>query len=278
MAKALALCGVCLLLAAAFAVAADAPPDVSAPPSGAIQTASGMAMTVLQAGSGTDRPQGDDCVIVRFTAWKRDGALFSTSGLHGETSTQCLAAAIPGIAEALASMSPGEKRRLWVPADLAFATHVAHHGGKKMEHETPPPMIDLTFDLELVRILKAPVKPLNLKAPPSSALKTPAGLAILVLQPGTGTKHPGPSSRVTLNYTGWTADGMLFESTVTSGHPAVFLMGTTLAGWREGLQYMVVGERARFWVPAALAYGARPEDKLVPAGDLVYDIELVDFQ
>jgi len=100
----------------------------------------------------------------------------------------------------------------------------------------------------------------------------------MVLRPGAGTKHPGPSSRVTLNYSGWTADGDLFESTVTSGHPAVFFVGTTLSGWREGLQYLVVGEKARVWIPAALAYGDRPANKMVPAGDLVYDIELLDFQ
>jgi peptidylprolyl isomerase len=235
-------------------------------------------MTVLQAGSGTDHPRGDDCVIVRFTAWKRDGSLFSTSGLHGETNTQCLAAAIPGIAEALTAMAPGEKRRIWVPAELAFATHVAHHGAKNMPREDPPPHVDLTFDLELVRILKAAEKPTDLKVPPPDAFKTPSGVAILVLQPGTGTKHPGPGSRVTLNYTGWTADGMLFESTATSGHAAVFFLGTTLAGWREGLQFMVAGEKVRLWIPAALAYGNHPTNRLVPAGDLVYDIQLLDFQ
>jgi peptidylprolyl isomerase len=106
----------------------------------------------------------------------------------------------------------------------------------------------------------------------------PSGLAILVLKPGAGTQHPSPRSRVTLNYTGWTADGDLFESTATSGHPASFQLGTALAGWREGLRYMVVGEKVRLWIPAALAYGDHPVDKLVPAGDLVFDIELVGIQ
>ena len=257
--------------------AAAAPPDVAAPPPDALRTASGLAMTVLRAGSGTDHPRGDDCAIVRFTAWKRDGALFSTSGLHGETSTQCLTAAIPGIAEALSAMAPAEKRRIWVPAELAFAPHIAHHGVKMMP-ENPPPRIDLTFDLELVRILKAAEKPVDLKTPPPDVFRTPSAIAILVLKPGAGTRHPSPGSRVTLNYTGWTADGMLFESTETSGHPAVFLLGTALAGWREGLGYMVAGEKARLWIPSALAYGDRPVDKMVPAGDLVYDIELIDFQ
>ncbi len=256
---------------------AAAPADVAAPPVGAIRTASGLAMTVLQAGAGAEHPGGDDCVIVRFTAWKRDGSLFSTSGQHGETSTQCLTAAIPGIAEALTAMAPGEKRRIWVPEELAYVEHVAHHGTKMM-HAERPPKADLTFEVELVRILKAAERPLNLKAPPRDAFRTPSGVAITVLQPGAGTKHPSPGSRVTLNYTGWTADGQLFESTVTSGHPAIFFLGTTLAGWREGLQHMVVGEKARLWIPGRLAYGDRPANKMVPAGDLVYDIELVDFQ
>lgn len=266
-----ALCALWLGLAAGAA-----PPDVAMPPADAIHTDSGLAMIVLDAGSGTDHPSGDDCVIVRFAAWKRNGALFSTSGLHDETSTQCLVAAIPGVAEALTAMTPGEKRRLWVPAELAFAPH-AHHGMKVIQ-DPPPPRVDLTIDVELVQILKAAEKPLDLKAPPPSAFRTPSGLAILVLHPGTGREHPSPASRVTLNYSGWTMDGKLFETTVTSGHPAVFLLGTTLAGWREGLKYMVAGEKARLWIPAALAYGERPADRMMPAGNLVYDIELVDFK
>jgi FKBP-type peptidyl-prolyl cis-trans isomerase len=41
---------------------------------------------------------------------------------------------------------------------------------------------------------------------------------------------------------------------------------------------MVVGEKARIRVPAALAYGERRTEKSVPAGSLVCDIELLDFK
>ena len=232
-------------------------------------------MKVIDPGTGKSRPAGDDCVILTFTAWTRDGALFSTSGLHGEPSTQCLATAITGVGEALKTMVEGEERRLWLPADIAFAAHVAHHPGK-MVHGSPP-MLDLTIEVKLIRILRAPKAPANLTAP-RTARKTPSGLTIEILQPGTGVKHPTVDSRVTLNYSGWTADGKLFESTVMSGHPASFQLGTTLPGWRESLQTMVVGEKARLWIPAALAYGAHPIERSVPAGDLVYDIELIDFQ
>jgi peptidylprolyl isomerase len=188
-----------------------------------------------------------------------------------------LATAIPGIAEALKLMVTDEKRRMWIPAELVFATHVAHHGPKEMhEHAAPP--VDLTADIQLIQILKAPAVPENLNAPPPKALRTASGVTLQILKAGTSTEHPSMSSRVTLNYSGWTMDGKLFESTMMSGHPAAVLVGTALPGWREALLRMVTGEKARVWIPAALAYGNHPVERMAPAGDLVYDIELLDFK
>ena len=251
-----------------------APADVAAPP-GAVDD-SGLAMKVLKPGSGTDHPSGNDCVVLSFTAWKRDGSLFSTSGRHGETMRQCLTAAIPGVTRALSAMVVGEKLRVWVPAQLAFDAHVAHHGLKDL-HEDPPPRVDLTIDLELFQILKAPLTPTDLSMPPPTALKLASGVALEVLHAGVGFTHPSMNSRVTVNYTGWTADGELFESTVMSNHPAVILLGTALAGLREALPLMVVGEKARIWIPANSANGEHPVG-MIPAGDLVYDMELLAFQ
>ncbi len=232
-------------------------------------------MEVLKAGEGTEHPAGDDCVVMSFMAWKRDGSLFATSGVHGESAVQCLFTVMPGVAEALKSMLVGEKRRIWIPSRLAYAAHIAHHGNKQM-HEEEAQKPDLTVDLELLRILKVPPPPSDIKSPPSTALKTPSGVAIQVLEPGTGSEHPGMNNRVRLNYTGWTADGKLVETTLTS-HPAVVLLGTALPGWREALPRMVVGEKARIWVPSAMAFGERSVDQLSPTGDLVYEIELLDF-
>ena len=58
----------------------------------------------------------------------------------------------------------------------------------------------------------------------------------------------------------------------------LFRLATALPGWREGLQHMVVGEKTRFWIPASLAYGTKPADRAAPAGNLVYDIELLEWQ
>jgi FKBP-type peptidyl-prolyl cis-trans isomerase len=253
------------------------PEDVGEPSADAIKTPSGLAMKVLKPGSGTQHPSGDDCVVISFTSWKRDGALFSTSGPHAESTIQCLFTAIPGISEALNLMVTGEKRRVWIPAELAFARHVAHHGTKG-QHEDPPPNVDLTVDLELLEIRQAPAPPPDLKTPPPTPVETPSGVAIRVLEPGTGTTHPTMTSRVTLNYSGWTINGKLFESTIMSGHPAAFVVGTVLPGWREVLPKMVTGEKVRVWIPAALAYGDHPMERMAPAGSLVYDIELLEVK
>jgi len=45
-----------------------------------------------------------------------------------------------------------------------------------------------------------------------------------------------------------------------------------IAGWTEGLQLMTVGEVARFWIPAKLAYAG---DASKPQGMLVFDIQLI---
>jgi peptidylprolyl isomerase len=251
-----------------------APEDVAAPSANAIKTDSGLAMKVLRKGSGSEHPGGDDCVVVNFEAWKREGTFFSTSGLAGESTVQCLATALIGISEAMKHMVVGERRRIWIPAALTFPNTA--RPALPIQDEAPP-KVDLTFDIELVGIKKAPQRPDNLKVPPQTAFKTPGGVTLNVLKPGTGTLHPTTNSRVKLHYSGWTTDGKLFESTITSEHPGVFLVGTVLPGWREALPYMVAGEKARIWIPASLAYGSHPVERAVPAGDLVYDIELLSI-
>jgi peptidylprolyl isomerase len=93
-----------------------------------------------------------------------------------------------------------------------------------------------------------------------------------VLTPGRGTRHPRPNSEVTVNYTGWTTDGKMFDSSVQRGQPVTFSLDSVISGWTEGLQMMVEGEKRRFWIPEALAYQGQSGQ---PAGMLVFDVELI---
>ena len=113
--------------------------------------------------------------------------------------------------------------------------------------------------------------PPDVAAPPADAVRTPTGLASKVLTAGTGTRHPRPNSQVVVNYTGWTTDGKMFDSSVTRRQPATFTLDGVIRGWTEGVQMMVAGEKRRFWIPPGLAY----EGKDGPQGMLVFDIELI---
>jgi peptidylprolyl isomerase len=114
--------------------------------------------------------------------------------------------------------------------------------------------------------------PPDVAAVPADAVRTSTNLASRIITPGKGTRHPRPNSIVTVHYTGWTADGKTFDSSVTKGEPAQFGLDHVIPGWTEGVQMMVEGEKRRFWIPAKLAYEGVPGK---PQGTLVFDIELI---
>jgi peptidylprolyl isomerase len=78
---------------------------------------------------------------------------------------------------------------------------------------------------------------------------------------------------VTVHYTGWTTDGVMFDSSVPGGSPVTFPLGRLILGWQEGIQLMQLGDRFRFWVPGALAYDNSSRSD-APRGTLVFDVEL----
>jgi peptidylprolyl isomerase len=172
---------------------------------------------------------------------------------------------IPGWTEGLQLMTAGEKVRFWIPKELAYNDQPNKPAGM------------LVFEVELVDFKKAPEVPTDVAAPSKGAKKTASGLAYKQLAKGTGTEHPTATSRVTVNYTGWTKEGKMFDSSVLRGKPASFSLGQVIPGWTEGVQLMVVGEKTRFWIPAAIAYGDTPKRPGAPSGQLTFDIELVSI-
>lgn len=249
-----------------------APDDVAAAPAGAERTESGLASRVVTPGTGTDRPNGTARVTVHYTGWTTDGRMFDSSRRRGEPAAFPLNRVIPGWTEGVQLMVVGESRRFWIPAELAYGATPRRPGA---------PAGPLTFDIELVSFengAEPPTVPADVAAAPSNAETTATGLASVVLSPGTGTDHPTPTSRVQVHYSGWTTDGHMFDSSVARGRPASFGVGGVIAGWTEGLQLMVVGEKRRFWIPADLAYGDTPSRPGAPVGMLVFDVELLAIQ
>ncbi len=254
---------VALALAALPLVAAEkpAPPaDLTNPPAEAERSEDGLVTMKLADGTGTEHLGADGLAKVRYTVWKSDGTLVQ----HVAAPQSLMIGVqkmIPGWGKAAQKMVVGEKRRAWIPSALG--------GGKIKEGES------LVIDTELVEIVEAPKTPADVAAAPADAKTTASGLAYKVLRAGTGTEHPKRRSTVVVHYTGWTTDGMLIDSSVLRGQTTQFGLDGVIAGWTEGLQLMVAGEKTRFWIPAKLAYA---NDKSKPQGMLVFDIELIEIK
>lgn len=120
---------------------------------------------------------------------------------------------------------------------------------------------------------KVPAAPADVAAAPADAVKTASGLASKVIERGTGAAHPSRTDLVTVDYTGWTTDGKMFDSSISRGKPSTFPLDRVIAGWTEGVQLMAAGETRRFWIPEALAY----QGKRDPKGTLVFDVKLISF-
>jgi FKBP-type peptidyl-prolyl cis-trans isomerase len=238
---------------------ATPPPDVAAPPADATKSATGLASKVITPGSGKTHPGKTDIVTVHYTGWKTDGSMFDSSVLRGKPTSFPLDRVIAGWTEGVQLMVEGEKRRLWIPEALAYKG-------------TREPKGMLVFDVELLSILSTPP---DVKAPSSDAKRTASGISYKVLKPGSGGRHPNANNTVSVNYSGWTTDGKMFDSSILRGQPASFGLGDVIKGWTEGVQLMTVGEKTRFWIPDTLAY---KDQQGRPQGTLVFDIELLEIK
>lgn len=142
----------------------------------------------------------------------------------------------------------------------AFAlVHAALMGAPRLEAQAPP---------------EPPAAPGDLASPPAEAETSPSGLATRILKPGRDSRHPQASDYVTFHYTGWTADGKVFDSTLTKPHPPNLPLARVMKGLGEGLQLMAEGETRRMWIPETLAFAGATGK---PKGNLVLDVELLGF-
>lgn len=236
------------------------PPDVAGPPDDAEKTKSGIASKVLVPGTGDSKPGERDTAIVHYTAWTNDGAVKDSTWKRGEPRTMKLHKTMASWAEAIRLMTVGEKRRVWIPADMALK-------GKDDKGT-------LVIDLELIGLHRAPPAPADVARPPKDAKRRPSGLVWKTLKPGSGTDRPTPTTTVSVRYTGWTTDGKCFDQTL-GDETATFDLASVIPGWTEGIPQLVVGEQARFWIPEKLAYAGKAGK---PKGMLVFDVELVTVE
>ncbi len=136
---------------------------------------------------------------------------------------------------------------------------------------------------------KTPANPEKDKAPAAATEKkeepkdtkaaepkvTASGLKYWVLKKGDGTVHPKATDKVTVHYHGTFPDGKVFDSSVERKTPATFPLNGVIAGWTEGVQLMVKGDKFKFEIPGKLAYGEQGRPGIPPNATLIFEVELL---
>ncbi|MBA6314971.1 peptidylprolyl isomerase [Cellulophaga baltica] len=136
----------------------------------------------------------------------------------------------------------------------------------------------------------------NLESQKKAAQTLASGLKIFTLEEGTGEK-PKVGQTANLYYAGYFEDGRLFDSNVEEtstlygqfnwnrrdqgGYepmPMVVSMDAPMiAGFKEAVMKMKVGQKARVFIPSHLAYGESGRGPIPANTDLIFDLEMVDI-
>ncbi|MDO6819672.1 peptidylprolyl isomerase [Zobellia sp. 1_MG-2023] len=127
----------------------------------------------------------------------------------------------------------------------------------------------------------------------AKAEELPSGLKILTLKEGEGPK-PTVGGQVLVYYAGFLEDGTLFDSNYEDvatkynkfdarrkqggGYEPIPMEyspdASLIAGFKEGLLNMKIGDKARIFIPSHLGYGPQGTGPIPPSADLVFDLEI----
>jgi FKBP-type peptidyl-prolyl cis-trans isomerase FklB len=111
----------------------------------------------------------------------------------------------------------------------------------------------------------------------SGVITLPSGLQYEILKKGSGIR-PKITDKVKCHYHGTLVNGIVFDSSVQRGDPAVFGVSQVIQGWVEALQLMETGSKWKLFIPSELAYGKRGAGDLVgPDSTLIFEVELLDI-
>jgi FKBP-type peptidyl-prolyl cis-trans isomerase FkpA len=85
---------------------------------------------------------------------------------------------------------------------------------------------------------------------------------------------------LTVRYSGWLANGTLFDSNLSAASPLPFTfgVGAVIEGWDEGLIGIKVGGTRQLIIPPSLGYGAADYGPIPANSVLVFTVQVVSAQ
>jgi FKBP-type peptidyl-prolyl cis-trans isomerase len=236
----------------------DPPLDIKSPPADAVRTQSGLVYKTLVTNASGQAPKRNDTVMIKYTGWRQNsGETFFSNKSAEQAMPLNLASTAIGFTEGMQQVKKGERAMLWLPPAIGLKEQP-----KDGQAET------FVYEVEVVDIVEAPTIPPDVAQPPMAAKATKSGAKWIEVRPGTGKEKVTSADEVTFNYTGWTADGRMFETTEMKKRPVTSPPFRQPPPFEDVLTQMTAGQRVRFWVDATVMKKPQP-------GLLCYEIDVV---
>jgi len=238
--------------------------------------------TVLQAGTGA-AAAAKNLVTVKYAGWLYDNTKPENKGTEladvyvGQPFSFLLGvdSRIAGWDQGIVGMQVGSKRRILIPANMAWAQYGLKDDTTGLFRV--PPSTAVVYEIEVTAI--------NATPPAQSTSVQPAFQKIDVAA-GTGTLVAATGNTLTVHYSGYLYDdsvtdkrGLRFDTSRTTGTPMSVKLGANavIAGWEQGLLGMKAGSKRTLIIPAEMAYGSTAKTNIPANSPLIFDVEVTSI-
>lgn len=248
-----------------------------------VKTGTGMEYIVLATGPADGELPGKNATAQIHYEGRlntAEGKVFDSSFTRNEVAEFPISLVIPGFAEALNKMRPGDSWLVFIPSKLGY--------GEKGAGPDIPPNTDLVFEIEMKKTMTPPQSnaaawsknaPWNSSSP--DVKKTGSGVEYVVIAEGAaGGAAPTKDQDAEVFYEGRLASGGgAFDSAFERGQTETFPVAAVVPGFSEALTLMKPGDHWLVFIPSALGYGARGAGGAIPPNaDLLFEILMVGVE
>jgi len=178
---------------------------------------------------------------------------------------------IAGWDQGIVGMQVGSKRRLLIPASMAWAQYGLKDNATGLFRV--PPSTAVVYEIEVTGI----------NATPPAQTVQPAFDYTTDEVVGTGPDAAVTGNTLTVHYSGYLYDdsvtdkrGLRFDTSRTTGIPMTVKLGENkvIKGWEQGLLGIKAGGKRRLVIPASLAYGSTGQGSIPANAPLIFDVEV----
>lgn len=267
------------------------------------KTPGGLEYSIVKDAPGDNKPSVGDIVemhmTVRYKDAKTDTTLFDSRKMNNGQSLQF---PVPppsfkgDVAEGFMMLTPGDSAVFKVSLDSVKKSGAVlpefMKSGERIEYR----VVLVSFKSQAKAREEQEAKSAELKSKDDQTLqdyfkqnnlapqKTASGLYYVMGKPGAG-ETPKRGQVVTVNYTGRTLDGNVFDSNTDPKfqhvEPFKFILnaGQVIQGWDEGVSLVKKGGSIKLYIPSGLAYGPASPNPGIPANSiLTFDVEVLNIE